>query len=73
MAMILYIMHKKESKINILLLEQFAPLFIMIKENGWEVVSKNRIKQGENPKEREKEIKNNKKSKKKLARKKNKC
>ena len=71
--MILYIMHKKESKINILLLEQFAPLFIMIKENGWEVVSKNRIKQGENPKEREKEIKNNKKSKKKLARKKNKC
>ena len=49
MAMILYIMHKKESKINILLLEQFAPLFIMIKENGWKAVSKNRIKQGKNP------------------------
>ena len=71
--MILYIMHKKELKINILLLERLAPLFIMIKENGWEVVSKNRIKQGKNPKKREKEIKNNKKSKKKLARKKNKC
>ena len=73
MAMILYIMHKKELKINILLLEQFAPLFIMIKENSWKVVSKNRIKQGKNPKKREKEIKNNKKSKKKLASKKNKC
>ena len=31
------------------------------------------MKQGKNPKKREKAIKNNKKSKKKLARKKNKC
>ena len=37
--MIRYIMHKKELKINILLLEQFAPLFIMTKENNWNVVS----------------------------------